>query len=107
MYLNGYSSPYVQVKYLGHNSVYINNIFKLDTLISEIKTRTNIILSYFKFLTNDSEIKFLNTNCSSFYGGVLCNQVNNLLKKIYRAWIVCCRKILSLPSRTYCDLIPN
>ena len=36
----------------------------------------------------------------------MSNQTNNNLESLDRAWRVSCRKILSLPSRTHCNLIP-
>ena len=107
--LNGNCIPYVNnVKYLGHNlhNNSINSIFNLYPLISDMKTRTNVILSNFKFLSFDAKIKIFNANCSSFYGSVLSNQADNSLEVLDRSWRVCCRRLLSLPPRAHCNLIP-
>ena len=111
LYLNNKLIPIVnEVTYLGHklfnSKRYSNDIFCIDSVISDLKTRTNIILSHFKFLDIDSKIKIFNTNCSSFYGCILSNQENNSLDSLDRAWRVACRRILSLPYRTHCNLIP-
>ena len=101
--------PYVKkIKYLGHNlhNKSINNIFNLDHLVSDIKTRTNVILSHLKFSNFDSKIKIFNSNCNSFYGSVLSNQNDNSLEVLDRSWRVCCRRLLSFPSKAHCDIIP-
>ena len=111
LFLNNKLIPNVNhVNYLGHhlhNKIqYTNDIFCLQPLIADIKTRTNVILSYFNFLTIDSKIRIFNVNTSSYYGCVLTNQFDNSLEALDRAWRVCCRKILGLPPRTHCDLVP-
>ena len=99
-----------KIKYLGHQLVnkfkYNNDIFDINPTICDIRTRTNVILSYFNFLSFDSKVSIFNSNCSSFYGCVLSNQTNNFLESLDRAWRVSCRKILSLSPRTHCNLIP-
>ena len=110
-FLNDRPIPIVNsVKYLGHslrNNCNIDSIFNLEPIISDIKTRSNVILSNFYFLSYDSKVRIFNTNCSTFYGCVLANQNSNSLEILDRAWRVACRRLLSLPQRTHCCLIPS
>ena len=110
-HMDGKLIPIVnKINYLGHhlqNNSGHKNIFNVNPLVSDIKTRTNVILSYFNFLTTDSKIQTFNTNCNSYYGCVLANQTDRSLDVLDCTWRVCSRKILYLPSRTHCNIIPH
>ena len=95
-----------KVKHLGHTLSNTRYMFDIKPLISDMKTRTNVILSQFRFLSADSRIKIFNTNCTSFYGCNLTNLQMNDMKDLDRAWRVCSRRILGVHERTHCNLIP-
>ena len=79
----------------------------MKPMISDIKTRTNVILTNFKFLSLDSRIRIFNTNCISYYGSNLSNQQSTTIRDLDRAWRVCSRRLLGVSERTHCNLIPS
>ena len=95
-----------EVKYLGHNLLNKHYLLDLMSLIKDLKTKTNVILSNFCFLDFKAKIKIFNTNCSSFYGSVLTDLQSNKIDELDRAWRVCVRKVLNLNKRTRCNLLP-
>ena len=112
LYLDNKIIPIVnKVNYLGHHLYnrlgHNNDIFDINPIVSDIKIRTNVILSYFNFLTINSKIKVFNTNCSSYYGCVLSNQADKSLESLNKTWRICTRKVMTLPARTHCNIIPS
>ena len=79
----------------------------MKTMISDIKTRTNVILANFKFLSLDSRIRIFNTNCTSFYGSNLSDLQSTAIRDLDKAWRVCSRRLLGVSERTHCNLIPS
>ena len=108
MFLNNKVIPFSDdVKHLGHlisNSK--TNLFDFNSIINDLKTRCNVILTNFKFLSVDARIKIFNSNCSCFYGGILMNIDSKDMTKLDTCWRVCCRRLLGVSNRTHCNLIP-
>ena len=96
-----------KVKHLGHCLSNSREIFSLAPMISDIKTRTNVILSQFRFLNVDSRKKLFNTNCTSYYGSNLANLQMPDMKALDCTWRVCSRRILGVNERTHCNMIPS
>ena len=69
-----------KVKHLGN---YLNNnttdLFDFKNLISDLKIRTNVLLSNFRFLETKSRRNIYNSNCNSFYGCELTNVMSKNL----------------------------
>ena len=96
-----------KIKHLGHLiSNKDRNFYNCVDIIKDLKVRYNTISCNFNFLTTSSRMKIFNTNCYCFYGCPLLNLTNNEVGKLDQSWRVCCRKILKLPPRTHCNLIP-
>ena len=108
LFLNNKVIPFCDnVKHPGHKITNLkNNLFDCDSIINDLKTRCNIILTNFKFLSLDARIKIFNSNCSSFYGGILMNLNSRDMTKLDTCWRVCCRRLLGVSNRTHCSLIP-
>lgn len=96
-----------KVKHLGHTLCNNRDMFDFSYMLSDMKTRTNVIMSQFNFLTVDSRIKIFNTNCSSYYGSNLINLQSKDLTNLDRTWRVCSRRILNIPYRSHSNLIPS
>ena len=95
------------VKHLGHLILNNRHLYDLKNTISEIRTRTNIIMSNFSFLSTDSRICIFNSNCNGSYGCELVDLNSKDIDKLDCAWRVCSRRILKVPSRTHCCLLPG
>ena len=61
-----------KARHLGHVLNNSRNFLDVSPAITDLKVRTNVILSNFNFLSTESKIKIFNTNCTSFYGLILC-----------------------------------
>ena len=93
-----------------HLGLYLHNnrdILSLSSLIADIKTRTNVIMSQFNFLSYDSRMRIFNSNCTSYYGSNLFNLLSLEMVDLDRAWRICSRRILGVHVRTHSRLIPN
>ena len=76
-------------------------------MISDLKIRTNVLLSNFRFLETKSRRNIYNSNCNSFYGCELTNLMSKNLLDLDRTWRVSCRKILNINRRSHCSLLPG
>ena len=69
-----------KVKHLGN---YLNNnttdLFDFKNLISDLKIRTNVLLSNFRFLETKSRRNIHNSYCNNFYGCELTNLMSKNL----------------------------
>ena len=96
-----------KAKHLGHFLANTRNIFDLSSMIADIKTKTNVIMSQFNFLSFDSRIRIFNSNCSSYYGYNLTNIASCDIKDLDRAWRVCARRVLKVSTRTHSNMLPH
>ena len=94
------------VKHLGHTIKNSRNICDVSDIITDIKVRTNVILSQFKHLSLKSKIQIFNSNCMSYYGGCLCSLESGCFNDLNVAWRVSVRRILGVDRRTHCNLLP-
>ena len=75
-------------------------------MINDFKTRSNIIVSQFRFLSIESKRKIFNTQCRHFYGGSLISLDSKSIKAVDTSWRVCSRRVLGLSPRTHNLFIP-
>ena len=105
--INGESiNTYNEVKHLGYTINNSNSFCNIKDIINDIKVRTNVINSNFKYLETNSKVKIFLSQCQSLYGCNLWNLSNPDVNLLEIAWRKCCRSILSLPPRTHNVLLP-
>ena len=95
---------------LGHtfNSVsYSNfNFISLDSVIRDLKVRTNTIINQFRPISWESKVKLFLSQCSGLYGCPLWCLDDPQLENLYTAWRVCSRRVLGVHDRTRSRLLP-
>ncbi len=67
---------------------------------------TNTMSSIFAKAEIDVKYKLFKCYSMSFYGSPLWDMSNKCISRVYTTWRKCLRKLLCLPSRTHCDLLP-
>ena len=96
-------------KHLGHifksqyNMSY--NLIELDSVIKDLKVRTNVIVNRFKPISWRSKVTLFKSQCSSLYGCQLWRLDDPKVVELSTAWKVCCRRILGLQERTRSRLL--
>ena len=55
-----------KVKYLGNYLENSRDILNIDNLITDLKVRSNMIMSNFSYLNTESRTKIFNAQCTSF-----------------------------------------
>ena len=98
-------------KHLGHifksqyNMSY--NLIELDSVIKDLKVRTNVIVNRFKPISWRSKVTLFKSQCSSLYGCQLWRLDDPKVVELSTAWKVCCRRILGVHERTRSRLLHN
>ena len=70
--LNGKPINFVQnVKHLGHDLTSKKCKFNFDSILNDIKSKTNGILNTFNFLSVEARLRLFNSFCTSYYGAIL------------------------------------
>ena len=85
-------------KHLGHVFNYSDNLIDIQTIIKDLKIRTNVILNQFRCLSWQARVTLFISQCSSLYGCPLWNLNDPNVEKLCTAWKVCCRQIIGLKS---------
>ena len=92
-------------KHLGHLFTSNSNthLIDIDSIIRDIKVRTNIIVTNFRHVSWQSKVKIFLSQCSSLYGSSLWKLDDKQIERIITTWNICCRRILGVPpnTRTY------
>ena len=90
-------------KHLGHVFEATHNIINIDSVIKDVKVRTNVILNNFRQISWQAKTKLFLSQCSSLYGCQLWNLEDPNIEKLYTAWRVCSRRIIGLrqDARSY------
>ena len=98
-------------QHLGHifNSVsYSNfNIISFDSVIRDLKVRTNTIINQFRPISWESKVKLFLSQCSGLYGCPLWHLADPQLENLYTTWRVCSRRVLGVHYRTRSRLLSN
>lgn len=77
----------------------------LDSVIGSFHRQFNLFVSRFANVPPTVKCRLFNTYCTSFYGIQLCNL--NKVHKLHVAYRKNLRRLLQLPYRTHCQLIPS
>jgi hypothetical protein len=93
-------------KHLG-NVIGDNNAERRITkAVNDLYISCNRISSEFSCIDIDTRYFLFKTYCHSFYGSQLFDYSSDYIEDLFIAWRKCIRKILGLPYRTHCALIP-
>ena len=77
----------------------------LDSVIGAFNKQFNLFMSKFAKVTPRVKLKLFNTYCTSFYGIQLCSL--GKLNKLHVGYRKNLRRLLKIPYRTHCQLIPS
>ena len=96
-------------KHLGHVFTSTNHsyLINIDSVIRDIKIRTNTIVANFRPICWQSKVKLFLSQCSSLYGCTIWNLDNKLIEELVKSWNICCRRLLGLPPNTRTYVIPH
>ena len=75
-------------KHLGHVFNYSDNLIDIQTIIKDLKIRTNVILNQFRCLSWQARVTLFISQCSSLYGCPLWNLNDPNVEKLCTAWKV-------------------
>ena len=94
-------------KHLGHSFENSYDIINIDSVIRDIKIRSNTIINTFRPMSWESKVLLFTSQCSSLYGCPLWNLDSGRVDRLCMDWNICCRRILGLPPTTRTYLIPH
>ena len=98
-------------KHLGHefssNFCHTSNLVSIDSVIRDMKVRTNAIITQYKPVSWMSKVTLFNSQCLPLYGCHLWRLDDMNIEKLCTTWRKCCRKLLGLNPRTRSHLIPH
>ena len=96
-------------KHLGHvfTSTNHSHLINIDSVIRDLKVRTNTIINQFKPISWQSKVKLFISQCSSLYGCPLWRLDDNQVDDLVRTWNICCRRLLRIPPNTRTYVIPH
>ena len=87
-------------KHMGHMFSSQGDFINIDSIIRDMKIRTNTIINQFHPVSRQSNIKLFNSQCLSLYGCPLWSLHDRILEELYKTWRTCCRRLLDLDLRT-------
>ena len=81
------------------------NMINFDSIIRDIKIRTNTIVNEFRPVSWQSKVTLFLSQCSSLYGCPLWRLDDPKVEELHIAWKVCSRRILGLHYRARSRLL--
>ena len=72
----------------------------------DMTRQTNYVLANYSICNTQTIYKLFISYCTSFYGCCLWDLQHRDIRTFYTTWRVCLRKVLKLPARTHCKLLP-
>ena len=93
--------------HLGHIFENSYDIINIESIIRDIKVRSNILINKFKPLSWEARVLLFKSQCSSLYGCPLWRLESTDLDRLCIDWNICCRRVLGLHPRTRTYLIPH
>ena len=96
-------------KHLGHSFTSNNHshLINIDSIIRDIKIRTNTIIDNFRYICWQSKVKLFLSQCSSLYGSTLWRLDDKQSQLLMKTWNICCRRLLGLPPHTRTYVLPH
>ena len=93
--------------HLGHTFENSYDLINIDSIIRDIKVRTNTVINTFRPLSWESKVMLYISQCSSLYGCPLWRLDSANIDRLCTDWNICCRRILGLRQDTRTYLIPH
>jgi len=94
-------------KHLGNVIGERNADLRITKAINELYISCNNIASEFSCVDIKTRYFLFKTYCHTFYGSQLFDYSRDSIEALFTAWRKCVRKVLGLPHRTHCALIPG
>ena len=96
-------------KHLGHlfTSTNHTHLINLDSVIRDIKVRTNTIIANFHPICWQSKVKLFLSQCSALYGSTLWRLDDSQIDELIKTWNICCRRLLGLAPNTRTYVLPH
>ena len=92
-------------KHLGHTFENSYDIINMESIIRDIKNRSNIVVNNFKPISWEAKVLLFKSQCSSLYGCPLWRLDSSKIDRLCTDWNICSRRILNLSPRTRSFLI--
>ena len=93
--------------HLGHTFENSYDIINIESIIRDLRIRTNTIINTFRPISWESKVLLFMSQCSSLYGCPLWRLDSKNIDRLCTDWNICCRRILGLHPATRTFLIPN
>ena len=93
-------------KHLGNKIFNRNSMFRVDDIITDMKIRSNVLINEFSKLDSESKKVLFKSQCLGLYGCELLDLEHRSIDTLCVAWRKCSRKVLGVPYRTHCDIVP-
>ena len=94
-------------KHLG-NIIGQNNLKPMvQDCIHTFNGRVNMVKSHFHHIDPDALYQIFKTYCMPLYGSQLWDYDSKTVDLFYVSWRKAIRKLLNLPNRTHCNLLPH
>ena len=84
-----------------------SHLINMDSVIRDLKVRTNTIINQFKPISWQSKVKLFKSQCSSLYGSQLWRLDEKQVDELAKTWNICCCRLLRIPSSTRTYVIPH
>ena len=72
----------------------------------DLTWRVNSVLAYFRFCNSNTKFELVMSYCTSFYGSCLLNLQDKSVDTFYVTWRKAIRRILGVPLKTLCKMLP-
>ena len=92
--------------HLGHTIGPNIHKHKVKDMILDFKWRVNCVMDNFHFCNTETRYGLFKAYCTSFYGICLWNLQDSSVSSFFTSWRIAMRKVLCLPYRTHCNLLP-
>ena len=105
--LNNNTIPHVNVaKHLGNYIGNVSNKRNIENACREIKVKTNMIITQFRFCNSYLKSKLFSLYCNVFYGSSLWNLNVRCIDSLCVTWRKCVRLLCGLDSRARSWILP-
>ena len=93
-------------KHLGNIIGLDCNKYQINDGLNIFNSRVNMVRSHFGHTQHEVLYDIFKTYCMPLYGSQLWNYDCKYIDKLYVGWRKAIRKLLHLPYRTHCDMLP-
>lgn len=92
--------------HLGNKVGDMADVYRIKAAIRDMCVRTNSLSSMFNNVHYTVKYRLFKTFCTSCYGSQLWDLTSTQMNGLSVSWRKCIRKLLCLPYKTHCKLIP-